>query len=442
MSMRAIYLCSTLIVLTASASQINNGPPATYYVSTEGSDWNSGTSASPWKTIQQAANALKPGDTAIIAKGNYDERIRIKNSGRADALITLKAEGAVMMRGFNIQGSYVEVEGFEIANIGGTELTNRSSNSGVFISGSHVIVSNTHIRDTNAEAIYIANTSSGDVLRSNRIVNAIDAGIYVQGKDHLIVSNDISHTVQIHGGMTKAGDADGIRFFGSGSTFRKNYVHDITLSDTGNRNAHIDAFQTWGPCEDMIIEQNTILLDGTGQGITIEGMSQPTGNITIRNNLFMTTGTGYAPAVNAGDVGLVTNVNIVNNTMVALNGPAEYAIWLFQNLRGTVVKNNAIYDHGNSKTPYVRIERGASGLNIGSNAISKSDGKTPAGSPYPGDLWMVNPQFVNFTGRDFHLKPSSPLISSGAILSNVPNDFDDVARPVGQAHDIGAYKKE
>src|SRR6185369_2246629 len=174
---------------------------------------------------------------------------------------------------------------------------------------------NTYIHDTNAEAIYIANTSSGDVVRSNRIVNAIDAGIYVQGKDHLIISNDISHTVQIHGGMTKAGDADGIRFFGSGSTFRKNYIHDITMTDAGNRNPHIDAFQTWGPCEDMVIEQNTILLDGTGQGTTIEGMSQPTGNITIRNNLFMTTGTGYSPAVNAGDEGLVTNVNIVNNTM-------------------------------------------------------------------------------------------------------------------------------
>jgi hypothetical protein len=441
MSMRAIYLCSTLIVLAASASQINNGPPTTYYVSGTGSDWNSGTSTSPWKTIQQAANALRPGDTAIIAKGNYDERIRIKNSGRADALIRLKAEGAVAMRGFNIQGSYVEVEGFEISNIGGTVLTNRSSNSGVFISGGHIIVSNTYIHDTNAEAIYIANTSSGDVLRSNRIVNAIDAGIYVQGKDHLIIANDISHTVQIHGGMTKAGDADGIRFFGSGSTFRKNYIHDITMTDAGNRNPHIDAFQTWGPCEDMIIEQNTILLDGSGQGITIEGMSQPTGNITIRNNLFMTTGTGYSPAVNAGDEGLVTNVNIVNNTMAALNGPAEYAIWLFQNLRGAVIKNNAIYDHGNSKTPYVRIERGASGLNIGSNAISKSDGKAPTGSPYPGDLWMVNPQFVNFAGHDFHLKPASPLINSGTALSNVTNDFDDVARPTGRAHDIGAYQQ-
>jgi hypothetical protein len=44
------------------------------------------------------------------------------------------------------------------------------------------------------------------------------------------------------------------------------------------------------------------------------------------------------------------------------------------------------------------------------------------------------------TGPKF--SSASPLINSGALLSNVPNDFDDVARPAGRAHDIGAYKKQ
>src|SRR2546425_1036079 len=119
----------------------------------------------------------------------------------------------------------------------------------------------------------------------------------------------------------------------------------------------INAFQTWGPCSNMMIEQNTIWqMASPDQGITIEGVTQPVGTITIRNNIFMTNGTGYAPAVLAGDSGLVTNVNIVNNTMVALNGPAEYAIWLFTNLRTAVVKNNAIYDYGNSNVPYIQVD--------------------------------------------------------------------------------------
>ena len=74
---------------------------------------------------------------------------------------------------------------------------------------------------------------------------------------------------------------------------------------------------------------------------------------------------GYQPDANVGDMGLVTNVSIVNNTMVSMNGAVEYAIWLFPNLSGAVVKNNAIYDHGNSGEPYIKIESGASGLDIG-----------------------------------------------------------------------------
>ena len=135
---------------------------------------------------------------------------------------------------------------------------------------------------------------------------------------------------------------------------------------------------------------------------------QPVGNITVRNNVIMTNGRGYAPAVLAGDVGLVTNLNIVNNTMVALNGPSEYAIWLFKNLQGAVVKNNAIYDHGNKNAPYIRIDSGASRLDIGFNSISKSDNVAPSGPRYPGDLWMVQPQFVRFSSRDFHLQSTSP----------------------------------
>jgi len=192
-----------------------------------------------------------------------------------------------------------------------------------------------------------------------------------------------------------------------------------------------------------VFEQNLVDKDPSQQqGFTIEGLTQPVGSIIIRNNVFITRGTGYQPDVNVGDMGPVTNVTIANNTMVAVNGPAEYAIWLFANLSTAVVKNNAIYDHGNSGEPYLKVEAGASGLDIGYNSISKSDGLAPVGSPYPNDLWLVNPQFVNLAGRDFHLQSTSPLIDKGTTLSTVTNDMDGVLRPLGVRYDIGAYEKQ
>src|SRR5205823_6228644 len=105
-----------------------------------------------------------------------------------------------------------------------------------------------------------------------------------------------------------------------------------------------------------------------------------------------------------------------------------------------VVKNNAIYDHGTSSSPYIQVDSGASGVDIGFNSISKSNGQAPIGSPYPGDLWMVNPLFVNFASRDFHLQSTSPLINKGTTLSAVTNDYDGIARPQGSGYDIGALE--
>ena len=52
---------------------------ATYYVSTSGNDSNSGTSTSPWRTIQNAANYAASGSTVYVGDGIYNERVSPKN---------------------------------------------------------------------------------------------------------------------------------------------------------------------------------------------------------------------------------------------------------------------------------------------------------------------------------------------------------------------------
>src|SRR5438093_8899439 len=88
------------------------------------------------------------------------------------------------------------------------------------------------------------------------------------------------------------------------------------------------------------------------------------------------------------------------------------------------------------RTHPIRVDAGASGLDIGYNSISKSDGKAPVGSPYPNDLWMVSPQFVSIANRDFHLQSTSPLIDTGTTMSTVTNDMDSVLRPLGINYDV------
>jgi hypothetical protein len=272
-------------------------------------------------------------------------------------------------------------------------------------------------------------------VSSNRIAYAVECGIYIQGSGNLVASNDISHSRDVGGS-----DADGIRFFGSGNIVRGNYIHAIMLSDSPGQSPHIDAFQTWGPASNYIFEQNLINKDSSSdQAFTIEGKYQPTGDIIIRNNVFISNKSGYDSDVNTGNLGTVSNVTIVGNTMVSTTG-SEFAIHVELYQSGLVVKDNAIYNHGNSTNPYILVDSGATNLDIGFNSVYTTNGVAPKGGSYPGDLWMVNPQFANVSALDFHLRSTSPLIDRGVNVSTLTSDYDGTARPVGTLMDMGAFE--
>lgn len=54
-----------------------------FHVSIAGSDRSAGTAEAPWRTIQRAADTMGPGDTCVVRRGTYRERVRPANSGRA-----------------------------------------------------------------------------------------------------------------------------------------------------------------------------------------------------------------------------------------------------------------------------------------------------------------------------------------------------------------------
>ncbi len=67
----------------------------TYYVAQnhpEANDNNNGTAVAPFKTLEQAANVARAGDTVIVKEGVYREILKPKNDGTASAPITFKAE--------------------------------------------------------------------------------------------------------------------------------------------------------------------------------------------------------------------------------------------------------------------------------------------------------------------------------------------------------------
>lgn len=80
----SIYL--TLLLLHTS-----NALAAEYWVSTAGSDANSGSREQPFLTLQQAADTMRPGDTCVVRGGRYRQPVCMRRSGTSDKPIRLMA---------------------------------------------------------------------------------------------------------------------------------------------------------------------------------------------------------------------------------------------------------------------------------------------------------------------------------------------------------------
>lgn len=159
-------------LLTAVALAILFVVPAwatTYYVSTTGSNSNSGTISSPFMTIQKAANVATAGDTVIVRGGVYRETVTMTNSGAAGSPITFKA----------YNGEQVTVTGLDVVNSGFHNYsgsiyyaTNVGSARQVFLNG-QVLKQAQLTNSTSNNPMYSTYTSTVDSASFVRDLNGV-----------------------------------------------------------------------------------------------------------------------------------------------------------------------------------------------------------------------------------------------------------------------------
>jgi len=440
----ALALLAGLLLLAALLT-VHPAPRTdnVHYVLPTGSDSASGSSSQPWRTIQHAADVMASGGTVIVLAGDYPERVLVTRSGASGSPITFKAQGPVTMRGFTVEADYIALIGFDISNTA----DNWRDGWGIFLEGSNCTIEDNyvHFATRGGIAVWAAPGNYGNtshcVVKNNRLYRNATAGIEVYGQDNLIEENEIWGTIQHHPLQATppvGADADGMRFFGSGHTFRGNYIHDISLQDPENVNPHIDCFQTWSssgyePAHDVIFEQNRCENLNVGM---YAFMLQGARDLTIRNNIIQ----AFA-GVNTGGGGN-RDLTIVNNVFAGdlSFSPDQHPAGIeLENAPNVVVKNNVFYNFAS----HIIYTTGNSdqGLDVGYNCAYRSDGEAVSDSPYPHDLWNVDPNFVDPTASNFHLRGNSPLIDAGTNLSIVPDDYDGTHRPQGSAYDIGAFEK-
>ena len=460
--------------------QTTPAAPNVFFVATTGRDSNPGTQTEPWLTIQKAANTMVAGDTVFVTAGDYStQRVKITKSGVSGSPITYQVQGQVVMKGFIILANYITINGFEIANTNYRRWDLQTS-AGIYIKGAHNVVENNYIHDASLEGIYLFGTTEegatitqDNIVKNNRLYHNEMVGIEVNGRNNLIEGNEVWRTIQCLPSLTAVEDiardnkgtkcpyylavsgldGDGMRFFGQGHIFRGNNIHGLILDDTinginVNPTPHIDCFQTWSSgniekAENITFEQN--YCENLNLGMYAFMIDGGADHIYIRNNIINAYG-----GINANGVGRADYLYVYNNTWIdnLAYGPLGHPGAIVIAGIHAFIENNIFYD----QAEYTVIVLGdTTNTLVDYNLAYNSDGTKPncvkwgnfdtCQSNSYHELWNTNPQFVNLTSGDYHLKSTSPAIDAGYNLGTlVINDMDGISRPQGPGYDIGAYE--
>ena len=403
---RLINLLTIILLFNLRSVAVN------YYVSTTGSDSNDGTEKSPFLTISHAAELVNPGDVVYVNAGNYPERVVIKKSGTSESSrITFKASprrGATLS-GFNLPGSYIRIEGFQITN----DLTGTAEN-GINSSGTYNEIVDNYLY--NVKKVAISSSGNNAYIADNKIYK-IQMGIVTGGNNWVVEKNEIER-VFWYGTM---GDADYSRFFGENGIIRKNFYHGSTKEEKGV--AHLDCFQTFDDggtyFKNVTIEDNVCM--DCDQGIMGEAhFSHISTNLVVKNNVFAHT--------NAWGICIedIDHVQVINNTFYSagvygtgISGPY-----------GTngIIKNN-IYMNNKERAYMLGDKSNTADYNLIFNCWK------PIPQSGPHDIVnTIEPLFINAAANDFHPADNSPVIDAGDPSFPVPACG-------GKRIDIGAFEK-
>ncbi|HBC72920.1 MAG: pectate lyase-like protein [Candidatus Amesbacteria bacterium GW2011_GWB1_47_19] len=405
-----------------------------FYVAPGGNDNNPGTLALPWKTLAKAANALTPGQTVYIRAGIYRERLTPKNSGNQTnyiiymaypgEIVTIDGTGISIppLEGLiNVTGKrFIRISGLRVIN-SGVNVADGTWNMGISVQkADHVIIDGNFVSHIYSLGIDINQASSFIVVDNNEVTDAnfgdtdgeVSLGVFWFSHDLLIKNNRVHH-----GKNEGIGAAAGVYDV----QIHHNAVHHMGIGS--DRIAiYIDA---WTEHQYNIDVGANTVYDNTGQGII--AASEGGGlleNVNFFNNIVYNVGyswggIGIAPwTTTSSPTHPVQNINFINNTVynnagggIVINNPE---------VKNIIIRNNIFYQ------------------NLTGNI--KIDPVVPASEIIQDHNLTVNPQFINATAFDFHLKSTSPAIDAGSNL-NAPNiDFDGLIRPAGSGYDVGAFE--
>lgn len=458
----------TISLLIASSN--TQASPNIYYVSPTGNDNNPGTINNPLRSIQAAADRVKPGDTVYVREGTYVEEVRIDQSGSHGNSIIFKAyqdetpviDGRAGVdcincglpddpivedridtktgRGFNwgslvnIRGDYVVFEGFVVK---------RSLGRGIIVWRNNSVVSNVTIKgnqvlDSRSNGILLEGEGTENIRIQDNIV--WHSGSYAPWVDNRGSSvADWPAAVRLKNGN---------QVTVQGNTIYENWGEGFTTRDTTNVNLEDNVFYDnfaaqiyFGRVENLTVQRNLtyhtnnpewrrggdpspcIVINNEDTGAQL--ISQ---NIDIINNIAVGCNQNFAIWGNDGLNIVIKNILVSHNIFMNavtnhLDNVARDVNFLFDQYRDFNFENNIVYQ-GNTTNGH-EVGYAQPGVSYANNLWYPHRPENGYGAD-PSDVVGQEPQFLDSRAYElpenwsqepqkdwFKIKSNSPAINQG-----------------------------
>ncbi|BAY17463.1 Parallel beta-helix repeat protein [Anabaenopsis circularis NIES-21] len=404
--------------------------PKTYYVSGSGSDTNNGLStASPFRTIQKAANLTNPGDTVLIMNGLYTNShsgyvLSVQRSGTANGWIYYKAypghkpkikhnawNGVLISNG----SSYIEINGLEIEGNNPNitldyALSQKTNTSNPLTSGNCITIDGR--KNNHLHHIRILN---------NKIHDCGGGGIAVMQADYITldrneVYNNAWYSVFANSGISL--------YQNWNSDTNQGYKMYVTNNKVYNNRQYIPWIYNG-----KITDGSGVIIDDAKNTQNNSTLGAYKGRTLIANNISYKNGGGGIVAYKSENIDIINNTTYMNNQSLEID-TSQISATSANNVK---VLNNILYAN-----PGMTVSKVWDSTNITYNYNVYANSTV---IPIKGanDI-LADPRFVNPGIADFRLQSTSPAINTGYTWSDLKTDFVGKARPSGTKYDIGAYE--
>jgi hypothetical protein len=191
---------------------------------------------------------------------------------------------------------------------------------------------------------------------------------------------------------------------------------------------------------DATFRQVLITATAFGTGVTVSSTS------FVADGLRVTGGRYGISLADAGAAAQITNSVFSDHEYGAISfqssaGPSAVSFSTFYNTTWTCGDGNVIVESRNNI--FVNASVGAPQDTVtGTQCSHNFDLITPQVTNLRGanNVFGIDPQFVDPTTRDFHLKMGSPAIDAADPSATESHDFDLRLRPQGSSRDVGAFE--